>query len=336
MLAGSGGAIRSNGNIIISGCTFFDNSAGVEGDDIMIIGGTFEIQDDTESLSELYEAAGIDFDGIYYDNFESRHSARCNFESIINATDKTALAFVAKRVEPEPVVVYVEIPVEVEKPITVEVERIVEVEKPVTVEIEKVIEVPTPPEIVTEYVPVHHTEIVEVEKVVERIIEVDHEKETAELNGVTLERNDDYLAGYYAALKGKDATRADVAQILYQLTKHLDTETPADFGYSDIPADAPYSNAVNALSDAGLFNGCGGNRFLPDSTMTKAQVIVVVSRLLDLQPAEDATGHWAMPYIVAAQARGYVGELTAQELDEAISMSELQEMISSLFAAKSS
>lgn len=225
----------------------------------------------------------------------------------------------------------VEVPVEVEKivEIPIEVEKIIEV--PVEVIVEKIIEVSSPPEIVTvrEYVPVYVTEVVEVEK----IVEVEAPKETAELNGVTLVRNDDYLSGYFNALKGKNATRADVAQILYHLAEHDETDVAADYGYTDVPTSAPYAEAVNALSNAGLFNGCGNGLFAPDGAVTKAQVLVVLDRLLGLEPIGGAEEHWSMPYVRVAQACGFVGDITTQELDDAISMVEMQELIDYLFAA---
>lgn len=184
------------------------------------------------------------------------------------------------------------------------------------------------PVIVTEYVPIYRTETVEVEK----IIEVEPPKESVELNGVILERNDEYLKGYFSALKGKNATRADIAQILYHLTKHDGTASTTEYGYVDVPVSVPYAEAVNALSNAGLFNGCGDGLFAPCETMTKAQVLAVMDRLLGLEPIGDATGHWAMPYLRAAQACGFAGDMTAQELNEAISMVEVEEMIDYLFS----
>lgn len=228
--------------------------------------------------------------------------------------------------------------VEVEKP--VEIEKIVEVEKPVTVEVEKVIEVPvevekiievaSPPEIVTKYVPVHHTETVEVERVIEKVVEVAPTQKTAELNGVTLQQDTSFLIGYYAALKGKPATRADVAEILYCLAGETVTTEVVTYGYIDIVESMPYAEAVSALSQAGLFNGVGGGRFAPDQAMTKGQTIAVLTRLLGITPM-DSAGGWATGYLAAAQEHGIGLDFSVEELGETISIDDLQALIACLF-----
>lgn len=297
-LLGRGGAIFSDADITISGCVFMDNFAGIEGSDLYMRTSSLTITDDAQELTELYEAQSYDYTGLYLDYIDERQVNAVNLPYSDEA-ETLALCFTAsEHVEPAPA---------------------------------------PEPVIVTEYVtvPVYITDTVEVEKIVEVeiIVEVEPPKETVELNDVTLERNDDYLSGYFSALKGKNATRADVAQILYHLTKHDGTDVAADYGYTDVSASAPYAEAVNALSNAGLFNGCGNGLFAPDETMTKAQVLVVLDRLLGLEPVQDATGHWSMPYLRAAQACGFAGDMTVQELDEAISMVEVQEMIDYLFSA---
>ena len=229
----------------------------------------------------------------------------------------------------------VEVPVEIERivEVPVEVEKIVEIEKPVEVEkiveVEKVIEVPSPPKIVTEYVPIHHTETVEVERVVEKVVEVAPTQKTAELNGVTLQQDASFLSGYYAALKGKPATRADVAEILYCLAGETVSTEVVNYGYIDIVESMPYAEAVSALSQAGLFNGVGGGRFAPDQAMTKGQTIAVLTRLLGITPM-DSAGGWATGYLAAAQAHGIALDFSVEELGETISIDE-QALIAFLF-----
>lgn len=139
------------------------------------------------------------------------------------------------------------------------------------------------------------------------------------------------MRGYFDSLKGQNATRADIAQLLYQIAVHGDTGEVADYGYTDIPATAPYAEAVNALSYAGLFCGCGDNRFEPDAVMTKGQVSVVMARLLGLEPMDGSAEHWALPYLSALQSNGIASGVSAADLNEPISMEELEAMIDRLF-----
>ena len=126
-------------------------------------------------------------------------------------------------------------------------------------------------------------------------------------------------------------TRVDVAQLLYQIAVHGDAGEVADYDYTDISVAAPYAEAVNALSYAGLFCGCGDNRFEPDAVMTKGQVSVVMARLLGLEPIDGGAGHWALPYLSALQSNGIASDMSAADLNEPISMEELEAMIDTLF-----
>ncbi len=49
--------------------------------------------------------------------------------------------------------------------------------------------------------------------------------------------------------------------------------------YHDVPADAWYAEAVQALRESGLMNGVGDNRFDPDGVFTRAQLATVLYRM---------------------------------------------------------
>ena len=49
-------------------------------------------------------------------------------------------------------------------------------------------------------------------------------------------------------------------------------------GYRDVPADAWYAEAVQALREAGLMNGVGGDRFDPEGVFTRAQLATMLMR----------------------------------------------------------
>ena len=49
-------------------------------------------------------------------------------------------------------------------------------------------------------------------------------------------------------------------------------------GFSDVPADAYYANAVKWAVDNGITNGIGGGLFAPDNTCTRAQIVTLLWR----------------------------------------------------------
>ncbi len=50
-------------------------------------------------------------------------------------------------------------------------------------------------------------------------------------------------------------------------------------GYTDVPSDAWYAEAVMALREQGVMNGVGGSRFDPEGVFTRAQLAAVLYRL---------------------------------------------------------
>ena len=49
--------------------------------------------------------------------------------------------------------------------------------------------------------------------------------------------------------------------------------------YSDVAPDAWYADAVAYMTDAGLMNGVGGDKFAPDGAFTRAQLATVLYRM---------------------------------------------------------
>ena len=87
-----------------------------------------------------------------------------------------------------------------------------------------------------------------------------------------------YLSGYENETFGPDnaMTRAQVAQMFYNLLLNKDITIAADF--SDVPTDAWYATAVNTLASLGIVNGIGGGRFAPDRPITRAEFTVIAMR----------------------------------------------------------
>lgn len=86
--------------------------------------------------------------------------------------------------------------------------------------------------------------------------------------------------------------------------------------FSDIPEDAIYYNAVEALAIHGILNGYPDGTFGGDKNITRAEMVTVAIRAMDLEnsviaPAEQQytdvpAAHWAAGYISLATQLGIV------------------------------
>ena len=80
-----------------------------------------------------------------------------------------------------------------------------------------------------------------------------------------------YLFGYPEGTFGpeNDMTRAEVAQMFYNLLLDQDVEITKTF--DDVPEDAWYAKAVNTLASLGVVSGVGDNKFEPNRSITRAE-----------------------------------------------------------------
>lgn len=83
--------------------------------------------------------------------------------------------------------------------------------------------------------------------------------------------------------------------------------------YADVPVGSWYEDAVKYVTDAGLFNGVGDNKFDPDGTMNRAMFVTVLHRYAKLPAAKAAadftdvrTGQWYSEAIAWASENGIV------------------------------
>lgn len=91
-----------------------------------------------------------------------------------------------------------------------------------------------------------------------------------------------YLHGYDTGEFGPNdnMTRAQAAQMFYNLLLDKDVPTTADF--SDIPDGAWYENAANTLAALEIMVGTGANQFEPDRPITRAEFTVAAMRFAKL------------------------------------------------------
>ncbi len=83
--------------------------------------------------------------------------------------------------------------------------------------------------------------------------------------------------------------------------------------YPDVPSTANYAEAVNILTNLGIFQGTDDGTFKPDNTITRAEVAAIIVRALDLDEQKGTTpftdvpaDHWAAGYINTAYAKGVI------------------------------
>lgn len=91
-----------------------------------------------------------------------------------------------------------------------------------------------------------------------------------------------YLSGYDTGLFGPDnnMTRAEVAQMFYRLL--LEKNVPITVSFTDVDADAWYSDAVSTLASMGIVAGVGDNQFDPERSITRAEFTAIAMRFADL------------------------------------------------------
>lgn len=96
-----------------------------------------------------------------------------------------------------------------------------------------------------------------------------------------MREHDAYLSGYPDGTfrPENDMTRAEVAQMFYNLL--LDKDVSSDTRFSDVPADAWYTDAVNALAALGIINGYEDSTFRPNDTITRAEFVAMSMRFAD-------------------------------------------------------
>ena len=61
----------------------------------------------------------------------------------------------------------------------------------------------------------------------------------------------------------------------------LDKDVPVTVNFSDVPDNAWYADAVNALASLGILTGVGNNEFAPDRAITRAEFTVIAMRFTD-------------------------------------------------------
>ncbi len=59
--------------------------------------------------------------------------------------------------------------------------------------------------------------------------------------------------------------------------------------FSDIPKSHMFYSEVDAAADAGMVNGIGGNMFMPDRTITREEIMLIIARTIGGKSTKDVT-----------------------------------------------
>ena len=113
-------------------------------------------------------------------------------------------------------------------------------------------------------------------------------------------------------------TRGEFVELAY-LASNLVANV--DIKFTDVPENHKYYNAIIAAAASGLVNGYEDNTFRPDATITRAEVVTVINRLLSLTVSKstisrehltnvfsDISGHWAELQVLMASNSNVHGE----------------------------
>ncbi len=96
---------------------------------------------------------------------------------------------------------------------------------------------------------------------------------------VTVDNNDKFYS-LEVNLGGTDGTiQLAGARIYYKLQV---SPAPGTATFTDVPTSHPFFQYVEALAAAGITGGCGGGNYCPDSSVTRGQMAVFLSRALGL------------------------------------------------------
>jgi hypothetical protein len=91
-------------------------------------------------------------------------------------------------------------------------------------------------------------------------------------------------------------------------------------GFSDVPADAYYKEALAAAKEIGIITGVGDNKFNPTKEISRQDIMVIVKRLLgyleiELKAAdEEALSGYIDSSEIADYAKDAVSTLIANEI----------------------
>jgi len=112
---------------------------------------------------------------------------------------------------------------------------------------------------------------------------------------------------------GGNITRAEVASIFLRIISDVQRAEmwSQTNPYPDVKLQNWFNNAVSTVSNGGLFQGRPNGTFAPNQPITRAELVTVVARFMDVQYDgtdlfSDIDGHWARAAINAVAEAGWI------------------------------
>lgn len=121
-----------------------------------------------------------------------------------------------------------------------------------------------------------------------------------------------YLDGYGDFTFGPDQplTRAQAAAIFAKTSADSNEDATQIAAFSDVDNAAWYAPYVAFAASKGLVRGYEDGTFAPETTITRAELAVIIARQMALPEGKasfaDMQGHWAQEEVAALAATGYV------------------------------
>lgn len=109
---------------------------------------------------------------------------------------------------------------------------------------------------------------------------------------------------------GQDMTRAEVAQMFYNLL--LDKDVSGTAAFTDVPADMWCAEAVDTLASLGIVQGIGDGLYAPDRPITRAEFTVIAMRFADLDTSGEnifsdvSADDWFYAQVVGSIQYGWI------------------------------
>ena len=120
-----------------------------------------------------------------------------------------------------------------------------------------------------------------------------------------------YISGYgnHTIAPDKEITRSEAAQMLWNLL--LDPPETTESRFSDVTPGEWYADAVNSLSQIGIFNGYGDGTFRPGQNITRAEYVKALTSCVPAVEADNPfsdvkSTHWAYRNILTAISKQWI------------------------------
>lgn len=132
-------------------------------------------------------------------------------------------------------------------------------------------------------------------------------------------------------------TRGQMTTIIYRL---LDEDTIAKYetaesAFDDVPADMWCCTAVSTIAKAGIVSGVGNDRFNPNGKLTWAHIITVMTRFVEPQTYELQNiqyDGWAAEAVQTAAALGWLEDRADFDPNAFITRGEFMDFVNSILA----